>query len=113
MTKAQYSMARECLLRVMQDDFDAKNPLWFPESERENSLDGSVNIGENDIYFLAKKELVCFEQYKRQKYLPTFKFDRSISGTNENGKVITLGYGPVEKYGANLPSGKNFKQYFY
>jgi hypothetical protein len=27
MTKAQYSMARECLLRVMQDDFDAKNPL--------------------------------------------------------------------------------------
>ena len=24
---------------------------------------------------------------------------------------MTLGYGPVEKYGVNLPDGKNYKQY--
>ncbi|KAL7514081.1 hypothetical protein ACHAWX_000791 [Stephanocyclus meneghinianus] len=45
------------------------------------------------------------------KYLPTFNFDHSSSGTNDRGKTIALGYGPVKQYVANLPNGRNYKQY--
>ena len=51
------------------------------------------------------------EQYKRQKYLPTFEMVHTISATNDKGKLIVLGYGPVKSNGADLPEGKNYKQY--
>eukprot|EP00956_Cyclotella_meneghiniana_P041621 scaffold232674_cov36-Cyclotella_meneghiniana.AAC.1 len=28
-----------------------------------------------------------------------------------HGKVVTLGYGPVREFGANLPEGRNYKEY--
>jgi hypothetical protein len=38
-------------IMTLQTSF--KNPLLFPESESENSLDGSVHTVENDNYHLA------------------------------------------------------------
>lgn len=112
MTKPQYDHARESLLRAMQDEFDSKSPYIIPDSGSENSLDGSIKDGfENDNYRIAEKELRDFELYKIQKYLPKFKYDHKISGINAKGRVVTLGYGPVREFGANLPDGRNYKQY--
>eukprot|EP00956_Cyclotella_meneghiniana_P010401 scaffold14401_cov58-Cyclotella_meneghiniana.AAC.24 len=32
-------------------------------------------------------------------------------GVNDRGKLIELGYGSVEKYGDDLPNGRNYKEY--
>ncbi|KAL7474700.1 hypothetical protein ACHAW6_003558 [Cyclotella cf. meneghiniana] len=33
------------------------------------------------------------------------------TGTNNRGTTITLGYGPVKQYGADLPNGRSYRQY--
>ncbi len=88
MNQTQYSHACEALLR-MQDEFDAKSSvLLIPsDSNNSNSLDGTFDYLENNNYHLGEKELLRFEQLKQQKYLPTFNFDHSISGTNDRGKL--------------------------
>ncbi len=112
MTRAQYHRAREALLRMIQDELDKDNPLMIPDSDGSvNSLDGSEGGFENDNYQVAEKEFKQFELLKFQKYLPTFKMVHKISGVNEKGKLVELGYGPVEKYGDDLPNGRNYKQY--
>ena len=74
-------------------------------------LDGSSSEEDNDNYTPAKNELEKFKRFKKVRYLPNLKFDRSLWDTNENGTVIEIGVGPVEKRGDNLPSGKNIADY--
>ena len=111
MNKTQYGIARERLLRAIQDELDAKNPYVLESSDSEDSLDGSLQDEENNNYRLALTEFRKFENFKKQKYLPELKYERSISSKDDSGRSITIGYGQVVKPGANLPSEKNLTQY--
>ena len=74
------------------------------DSGSDNSLDGTIKDNyENDNYCVTENEHRDFELYQIQKYLPKFKYDHEISGIYAKGKVVTLGYGPVKEFGANLP----------
>jgi hypothetical protein len=107
----QYESARETILRMMQDELDAKNPPVNVDSGDDNSLDGKITVEDNDNYRIAEKELNRFEEYKRQKYLAKLKLGRSLSNEDSRGRVIKLGVGPVESRGDDLPSGNNIATY--
>lgn len=113
MTPMQYDNAREALLRAIQDDLDAKNPIvdMTTGSDDENSLDGFVHDDNNDNRRLAERELKKFESFKRQKYIPQLNSKRYLSGTDANGRRVEIGIGKVVSKGEDLPSGKNLVTY--
>ena len=108
MTERQYNNGRDSLLGLMQDVYDDLTPVFEvadSDSDDSNSKDGSVRQVSNSNHQKAKDELDAFDLFKRQKYIPTIKFSRSLSGTDDRGKQFVVGMGSVvEDRGKDLPS---------
>ena len=83
------------------------------EEEDDSEEEGDLPICDNTNYSIAKAELDSFEEYKRNKYRPTFDRSKSklLYGDDESGKRWEILVGPVVKRGANLPSGLNLADY--
>ena len=112
MTAKQYKYARNTVVRAIQDELEAASPvIEIDDSGSYDSADGCVQPLEDHHYQQAEKELSQLEMYAQSKYRPTLKYDRCISGTNENGTKFEIGCGPVVQRGVDLPSKKNLAEF--
>ena len=59
---------------------EIKNPKHVRvESDGENSLDGSNPDDDDRNHRVALREWHCFEEYKKQRYIPKIKYGRALS----------------------------------
>lgn len=121
MSETQYHNARNTLLRMMQDYFDAKEqPSWSgADSDSEDSRDGIMASTENVNYTKALAELELFEKHKKVKYHPEFESTSdyavlrgSVEDDNYNQVERSISIGcNVTVRGKDLPSKKNLADY--
>ena len=101
----------------MQDILDSKSPPMFDSSESSSGSEDSeeemdLPSRDNGNHAKAEDEFRAFEEFKRNKYRPSFERSKStiLRGTDVN-VVYEILVGPVAERGKDLPSRKNLADY--